>query len=163
MTIWARVLLGLAIFACVFFAGWKVSSWRAGASQAAEYESQLERMVEQVAERDRQMAQALDRLSSFDAETQQRSRATMEAVSGVARSLGETRDAIVVTDMGRAGLTADADRLRLEAYRAATASILAPSGDPAGRADEGSAPASADPSGGSSAGRTGPDPEQGIR
>lgn len=112
--------IALVLLACALAVGWLVNGWRLKAAGADAKAAEVEALVEAVREQHDRLGEALGELEAFNRETGRVEHETMDAMSQVQRDLEGVRDAIGESTVGPSGLSADADRLRERAYRAAT-------------------------------------------
>lgn len=118
---WAKLAAVAAVLALLFAAGWQVSAWRAGSQRTADAEADVAALVEQMEATRADLQESVNALDAFNASTLTAELRALAEVRATRAALQETRNEIHRTDVGTAGVTADGDRLRLAAYRAATA------------------------------------------
>lgn len=108
----------LALLAAVlliggFTGGWVINGWRHGAGEA---EAAIKALQDSRAD----LEERVESLNDFNAATAASELEHLQALRETKNAIRGIRDEIAKTNVGGARITADGDRLRLDAYRAAT-------------------------------------------
>lgn len=105
--------LKVALLVAVFAGGWAVNGWRLKSHDAAE-------AIAIATQLNKAMAKQVRELTTFNDETARREKSVIESTRRTLQKLQAIRDEINLSNSGACRITADGDRLRDEAYRAAT-------------------------------------------